>query len=267
MSLLLMNGAALGSGTLVGLVLGLVGGGGSILAVPLLVYAVGIASPHVAIGTSALAVSVSAFGNLMAHWRAGHVKWRCALVFASAGVLGALGGASLAKAIDGQRLLALFGVLMIVVGLAMLRRRRADGDPSLRLSKENAGALLPPLLGTGFAVGLLSGFFGIGGGFLVVPGLMLATGMPLTFAIGSSLVAVTAFGAATAASYSASGLIDWTIASLFIGGGLVGGFGGIALGQKLSKRKRALSMLFAALVIVVGVYVTMRGIIALTVAA
>ena len=188
------------SGGVVGLVLGLVGGGGSILAVPLLVYAVGVTSPHIAIGTSAIAVSLSALGNVVSHARAGNVKWRCAAVFASAGVVGAVAGSTVAKALDGQKLLVLFGALMIVVGLAMLRKRSAAGNPKVRLSMTTARELLPLLLGIGFAVGLLSGFFGIGGGFLIVPGLMLATGMPLTMAIGTSLVAVAAFGAATAAS-------------------------------------------------------------------
>lgn len=267
MTTLLANTAALGSGALVGLVLGLVGGGGSIIAVPLLVYVVGIASPHVAIGTSALAVSASAFGNLVAHWRAGNVKWRCALVFAAAGVLGAYGGSSFAKVVDGQKLLALFGVLMVIVGALMLRRRSGTGDPAIRLTRANARMLLPALLGSGFGVGLLSGFFGIGGGFLIVPGLMLATGMPLSFAIGSSLVAVTAFGAATAASYGVSGLIDWTIATLFIGGGLLGGVAGTMLGRRLSNRKQALGTIFALFVIAVGIYVTARGVTVLDMAA
>lgn len=267
MSMLLANGAALGSGALVGLVLGLVGGGGSILAVPLLVYAVGIASPHVAIGTSALAVSASALGNLLAHGRAGNVKWRCALVFAAAGVVGALAGASVAKAIDGQKLLALFGALMIVVGMMMLRRKGRAGDPFVRLTRANARTLLPTLLGTGFAVGLLSGFFGIGGGFLIVPGLMLATGMPLSLAIGSSLVAVTAFGAATAASYALSGLVDWPAAALFIGGGVLGGVVGVRLGQALAGRKQILGRIFAFFVISVGLYVAARGLLALNVLA
>ncbi|MGE3708905.1 MAG: TSUP family transporter, partial [Hyphomicrobiaceae bacterium] len=118
-------------------------------------------------------------------------------------------------------------------------------------------------VGIGFVVGVLSGFFGIGGGFLIVPGLMFAAGMPLTFAIGTSLVAVAAFGAATAASYAASGLIDWKIAALFILGGVMGGAIGVALGRVLSQRKRALSLLFASLVVTVGVYVIARGIIAL----
>ena len=247
------------SGAVVGLVLGLVGGGGSILAVPLLAYAVGITSPHVAIGTSAIAVSLSALGNVVSHARAGNVKWRCAAVFASAGVVGAVAGSTVAKALDGQKLLVLFGALMIVVGLAMLRKRSAAGNSKVRLSMTTARELLPLLLSTGFAVGLLSGLFGIGGGFLIVPGLVLATGMPLTMAIGTSLVAVAAFGAATAASYAVSGMIDWPIASLFVLGGLVGGIAGVAFGKALAARKRALSLTFAGLVIQVGLYVVARG--------
>lgn len=247
------------SGGIVGLVLGLVGGGGSILAVPLLVYAVGVASPHVAIGTSAIAVSLSALGNVVSHARAGNVKWRCAAVFASAGVFGAVVGSTVAKALDGQKLLVLFGVLMILVGITMLRKRSAEGNPKVRLSMTTARELLPLLLGIGFAVGLLSGFFGIGGGFLIVPGLMVATGMPLTMAIGTSLVAVAAFGAATAASYAVSGMIDWPIAGLFVLGGLVGGVAGVTFGKALAARKRSLNLTFAGLIISVGLYVIARG--------
>ncbi|MDV2986563.1 UNVERIFIED_CONTAM: sulfite exporter TauE/SafE family protein [Methylobacteriaceae bacterium AG10] len=256
-------GLAAGSGGLVGVVLGLVGGGGSILAVPLLTYAVGVNSPHVAIGTSALAVSVSAAGNLVPQWRAGNVKWRCAGAFSLAGVLGALAGSAAARAVDGQSLLALFGFVMLAVGGLMLRRRRGEGDPDVRLTKASAPVLLPWLLGIGFAVGLFSGFFGIGGGFLIVPGLMLATSMPLPMAIGTSLVAVSAFGAATAASYAVSGLIDWTLAGLFILGGALGGLVGARLGQRLAGHKRALTITFAGLVILVGLYVVARGLPAL----
>ncbi|MER2265978.1 sulfite exporter TauE/SafE family protein [Methylobacterium oxalidis] len=256
-------GLAAGSGGLVGVVLGLVGGGGSILAVPLLTYAVGVNSPHVAIGTSALAVSVSAAGNLVPQWQAGNVKWRCAGAFSLAGVLGALAGSAAARTVDGQSLLALFGFVMLAVGGLMLRRRRGEGDPDVRLTKRSAPVLLPWLLGIGFAVGLFSGFFGIGGGFLIVPGLMLATSMPLPMAIGTSLVAVSAFGAATAASYAVSGLIDWTLAGLFILGGALGGLVGARLGQRLAGHKRALTITFAGLVILVGLYVVARGLPAL----
>lgn len=157
----------------------------------------------------------------------------------SSGVVGAVVGSLVAKAIDGQKLLVLFGALMIVVGLAMLRKRRGAGNPDVHLSRTTARRLPPLLIGIGFAVGILSGFFGIGGGFLIVHGLMLATGMPLAVAIGTSLVAVGAFGAATAASYAVSGLIDWYLAALFALGALVGGFAGIALGKALATYKQA----------------------------
>ena len=104
---------AVGSGALIGLVLGLIGGGGSILAVPLLVYAVGESSPHVAIGTAACAVAVNAAVSLGLHARRAPIRWPCALVFSAAGIGGALAGAALGKMVDGQKLLALFGLLMI----------------------------------------------------------------------------------------------------------------------------------------------------------
>ena len=144
---------------------------------------------------------------------------------------------------------------MIVVGSVMLRKRQSGEDADVRLTAETAKELLPLLLGIGFAVGAFSGFFGIGGGFLIVPGLILATGMPLTSAIGTSLVAITAFGAATATSYVWSGLVDWSLAALFVLGGLAGGVAGVRAGQALAERKRALNVVFASLVIVVGAYV------------
>ncbi len=247
------------SGVIVGAILGLVGGGGSILAVPLLVYMVGIASPHVAIGTGAIAVAMSALANLGLHARAGNVKWRCAIAFSMAGVAGALTGAHFAKMVDGQRLLLLFGVLMLVVGIAMLQPRKDNGVGTIRLDSESALHLLPRLAGIGLAVGLMSGFFGIGGGFLIVPGLMLATKMPLKNAIGTSLVSVAAFGASTAASYALSGLIDWRIAAIFVAGGLLGGLAGVALGKKLAGQKFLLNYIFAAIVIAAGLYVSVRG--------
>ena len=249
---------ATGSGGIVGFTLGLVGGGGSIMAVPLLVYVVGVSSAHVAIGTSAVAVAASAAANLIGHARARTGKWICAAVFALAGSAGAAAGAHFGKLGDGERLLILFGALMIVVGLLMLRPRASGGDPDVRLAR-NSLHLLPWLIGIGFSVGALSGFFGIGGGFLIVPGLIAATGMPLINAIGSSLLAVTAFGLTTAASYAVSGLVDWPLAGLFVLGGAIGGLGGIALARRLSSHKHALTRVFAGLVIAVGSYVVVRG--------
>ncbi len=245
----------LASGSLVGFSLGLVGGGGSILAVPLLVYLVGVSNPHVAIGTSAIAVAANAAANLVNHARAGNVKWRCALVFAAAGVLGAFGGSTLGKMVDGQKLLALFAVLMMLVGALMLRGRHGEGNASVRLSRDN----LPKLVGLGLGAGALSGFFGIGGGFLIVPGLMLATGVPILNAVGSSLVAVTAFGLTTAVNYAFSGLVDWRLALLFIAGGIMGGLLGARSAKGLSEKRGALNLVFAALIFAVAFYMLVRS--------
>jgi uncharacterized membrane protein YfcA len=250
---------ALGSGSLVGFTLGLIGGGGSILAVPLLVYVVGVPDTHVAIGTSAIAVAGAAAANLIGHARAHTVKWPCAVVFAVSGIVGAAAGAQLGKMVDGSRLLLLFGVLMVIVGLTMLRPRPSGDNPDVALTVESMPKLLPLLIGTGFVVGALSGFFGIGGGFLVVPGLIGATAMPLINAIGSSLVSVTAFGATTAASYAWSGLVDWPLAGLFIAGGALGGLIGIALARHLAGHKHALTRTFSGVVIAVGLYVIGRS--------
>ena len=116
------------SGTLVGFSLGLVGGGGSILAVPLMVYFVGVPSAHVAIGTSAFAVAANAAGGLVNHARNRTVKWRCALMYAAAGVVGALVGSTAGKAFDGQKLLFLFAIVMFAFGAIMLRGRRNAGN-------------------------------------------------------------------------------------------------------------------------------------------
>ncbi len=244
-----------GSGSLVGFTLGLVGGGGSILAVPLLVYLVGVASPHVAIGTSALAVAANAGANLVPHARQRTIKWRCAGMFAAAGVVGAFAGSTLGKAFDGQKLLFLFAVLMMLVGALMLKSRGDPGNPDVQCERENA----PKVFGYGAATGLFSGFFGIGGGFLVVPGLMASTGMPMRNAVGSSLVAVAAFGLTAALNYAFSGLVDWLLAAVFIGGGIVGGFAGAAASQHLSAHKGALNVIFALLIFVVAAYMLWRS--------
>ncbi|SFP55326.1 sulfite exporter TauE/SafE family protein [Sphingomonas rubra] len=249
----LLLGALSGSG--VGFTLGLVGGGGSILAVPLMVYVVGVANPHVAIGTSALAVAANAGGNLIAHARAGTVKWRCAALYAGTGVVGALGGSTLGKQIDGQRLLALFALVMVAVGVLMLRGRGNAGDPGADCNRDNA----PRVLGYGFGTGAVSGFFGIGGGFLIVPGLIASTGMPMLNAVGSSLVAVTAFGVTTAVNYALSGWIDWPLAAIFVCGGVMGGVAGVAAARRLSDTTGRLRTLFACLVFTVAGYILWRS--------
>lgn len=259
MTPLLHDLVSLASGSIVGFSLGLVGGGGSILAVPLLVYVVGVSSPHVAIGTSALAVAVNAAANIAPHARAGHVKWSCALVFAGSGVAGAALGSTLGQLVDGERLLTLFALVMFATAFSMVRRGRGAAIPEVTLTRKNAAQLLPRLIGLGMAVGVLAGFFGIGGGFLIVPGLILATSMPIINAIGSSLVGITAFGSTTAANYALAGLVDWRLAALFISGGILGGAIGAWAATRLATARNALNIVFAAVIAVVGAYMLARG--------
>lgn len=244
------------SGGLVGFTLGLFGGGGSILAVPLMVYVVGVPSAHLAIGTSAFAVAANAFANLIGHARLGNVKWRCAGVYSVAGVIGAFIGSSVGKMVDGQKLLILFALLMLIVGVLMFRKRGSEGNPGAQCSREN----IHKVAGYGGLTGVFSGFFGIGGGFLIVPGLVASTGMPILYAIGSSLVAVTAFGLTTALNYAFSGYVDWMLAVIFIGGGVIGGFIGAYSAKRLSARKGLLNTLFATLIFVVAAYMLYRSI-------
>lgn len=250
---------ALLSGALVSFLLGLFGGGGSMLALPLLVHVVGVRSPHLAIGVSAAAVAANALTNLGVHARQKTVKWRCAMLFAASGVAGAAAGSMLGQRLDGQALLALFGVLMAGVGATMLRKPRSLGQPDVRLTRSSAPALAPPLIVLGLLIGGASGFFGIGGGFLITPALMWATDMPLSMAIGSSLVAVSAFGVTTAATYALSGLVNWPLAAVFALGGLVGGFAGARLTVKLAPRIHVLRTLFAVFVILAGCYIAAEG--------
>jgi uncharacterized membrane protein YfcA len=244
---------AVASGGLVGFSLGLIGGGGSILAVPLLVYVVGVSNPHVAIGTSAAVVTASALVNLATYAQRGLVKWRCAGVFALFGIVGALVGSTAGKMIDGQQLLGLFALLMIAVASFMLKGREEAGDASVRLNRNN----FPKLAAVSLMTGGLSGFFGIGGGFLIVPGLMLATGMPIAYAIGSSLVAIAAFGFATAGNYAIDGLVEWGLFGAFLLGGVLGAGVAMPVGKVIGHRG-GLAVAFSLVLLSVAAYMLFR---------
>jgi uncharacterized membrane protein YfcA len=246
--------SALLSGAAVGFSLGIIGGGGSILAVPLLLYVVGVSDAHIAIGTAALAVAINAFVNLLSHWRAGNVHWPCAVLFGSAGALGAIVGSTLGKLVPGENLLFFFALVMIAAGIASLRPRARDGEICRRVTSRIAFRLVV----VGLAAGMVSGFFGIGGGFLIVPGIMFGSGMPILNAIGSSLFAVGTFGLTTAVNYALSGFVDWGIAAEFILGGAIGGVFGMRAAVQLSAKKRGLNYLFAGVVFTVAAYMLVR---------
>ncbi|KQP39519.1 MULTISPECIES: sulfite exporter TauE/SafE family protein [unclassified Methylobacterium] len=242
------------SGSLVGLLLGLVGGGGSILALPMLIHVVGLRNTHVAVGTGAFAVAACSLVNLVGHLRVARVPWRAAGLFGAAGILAALLGADLSKQFDGHRLQFLFALVMLAAAGLMLKRRFAPAAAPLEVTRES----VPKLVGYGSATGLLSGFFGIGGGFLIVPGLVAATGMPLVSAVGCSLVVITAFGVTTGLSYALSHLVDWALVLAFVAGGAGGGLIGLRLRSVCIARKGALDTVLAAIIGGAGLVMLMR---------
>jgi len=242
-------------GALVGFLLALFGGGGSVLAAPLLLYAVGVDDPHVAIGTASAAVALNAALNLIGHARAGAVKWPCAIVFGASGLIGAFAGSTLAKAVDGRWLLLGFAAAMAAIAVSMLRTPRAAGDPDVHITP----ALMLRLTPMGAAVGFAAGFFGIGGGFLIVPGLMLAAGMTISNAAASSLVSVALFGASTATNYALSGLVVWELVAALVGGGAIGGGLGLIASRFLAGRETVLRRAFALMVFVVACYVAFKA--------
>lgn len=246
---------ALLSGAIVGVFLGTFGGGGSVLAAPLLLYLVGVEDPHVAIGTSAAGVAAIALFSLIGHWRGGRVKWPCAIVFAMCGLIGSILGSSLAKITQGDVLLLGFAAAMALIALSMFRKPRSAGDPNVTLTPRMVLQLAP----IGLVVGLAAGFFGIGGGFLIVPGLMLAVGMTMTNATASSLVSVAIFGAATSANYAMSGMVDGLLILLLLGGGGFGGGFGILLSKWLANRLRTARMAFAVMILCVAGFVALQA--------
>ena len=246
-------------GGVVGFTLGLIGGGGSILATPLLLYVIGL-SPHEAIGTGALTVSVSAFTNFASHFRAGNVRWRSAMLFAGVGMIGAFLGSLLGKSFNGKKLLFLFAILMVIVGIKMFRAKRSQALQHIPAGWRYCNReSIPKIIGAALAVGALSGFFGIGGGFLIVPALLFSTGMPMLFAVGSSLLGVGTFGLTTAFNYAISGLIDWPVAAEFVAGGFAGGWLGMQLACRLASHKNTLSRVFAGIVCIVSIYMLYKN--------
>ncbi len=249
---------SLASGGLVGFSLGLVGGGGSILAVPLLVFLVGVGSPHAAIGTAAVAVAANALIGLIQHARAGNVRWPCAAVFSSLGVVGAYLGARLGQAVDGRLLLALFALLMAAVAVLMLAappRRRRGGDAA-------AQSLQRAALGRGRSVG--GGTVGL-----------LRHRRRVFDRAGSGLLG--RFSDALRHRHLARGrlrlrhhhrrhlrplpaLVDWVIAALFVAGGAVGSYLGLRVVKRLSLRRGALETLFAGLILAVAAYTLWRSV-------
>jgi len=258
------------SGILVGFSLGLIGGGGSILAVPLLLYLVGLDSvpnaAHIALGTTALAVGLNAYVNSYMHVRKHNVAPRIGGIFAGVGLVGSLIGAYLGHITPGSSLLLYFSAVMMILGAYIAISRRASGagtrEEGPRLSEArrrcpglNAGKMLI-VAGAGLAVGLLSGYFGIGGGFLIVPALIFSSGICMTLAVGTSLLSVGTFGLASGLEYMFYGDVILLISLLYLVGGVIGGYAGTSLAVRTPRDR--LRVIYGIIIVIVGIYMALK---------
>ena len=240
---------ALPFGLAIGLLLGLVGGGGSILAVPVLVYLLGEPVKD-ATTESLLVVGTAALFGAADHARIGRVELRTGLTFGAAGAAAAIVGTALNRLVGGRAILLAFAVLLLVAAVAMLKR----GPESPTRDRELAFAHAPVGLGTGG----LTGFFGVGGGFVIVPALVLLLGLPLTLAVGTSLLVIALTSGAALAAHLASGSIDWIIASTFTGAAIAGALAGRRLGAIINPRR--LGQLFALLLVAIAVVLVAKNV-------
>jgi uncharacterized protein len=229
----------------VGIALGLLGGGGSILTVPLLVYVLGVEAKS-AIATSLLVVGVTASAALILHARAKRVQWRTGLLFGAAGMTGAYFAGRVAEAIPGTILLVAFGVMMLVTAVAMMR---GSGVPPTAKAPPRMSVV--KILLEGFAVGCVTGLVGAGGGFLVVPALVLLGGVSMHVAVGTSLVVVAMKSFAGLAGYLGHATIDWTLAAVITAAAVLGSLLGSAWAARLPQR--VLRRGFALFVLVMAV--------------
>ncbi len=229
----------------VGLSLGLLGGGGSILAVPLLVYVAGLDAKE-AIATSLLVVGTTSLAALVPHARAGRVRWRTGLLFGAAAMAGAYAGGRLAAFVPGPVLLLLFAAMMLATAVAMIRGRRA-------VSATEHGLRVGVVLLEGAVVGLVTGMVGAGGGFLVVPALVLLGGLPMSAAVGTSLLVIALKSFAGLAGYLASVDVDWPLALAVTGAAVVGSLVGGSLTGRIPAD--TLRRAFGWFVVVMGGFV------------
>jgi uncharacterized protein len=248
--------AALLLGALIGVLLGLLGGGGSILAVPALLYGVGMPL-SAAVPTSLLVVGASSATGVIPRLRTREVRWRLATVFGLAGAATAFAGAAVNRLLPPWLVLSGFAVLMIAAAVRMLRKQpEAGGDCALPGGGVNWRSCLPKAIGAGAAVGFLTGLFGVGGGFLIVPALALLLGLPMTAAVGTSLVIIVLNSAAGFAAYLGSIEFDYAITAAFAGSAIVGSIVAGHFAQRV--RAARLRRSFAYLVFVVAVLVLVQ---------
>jgi uncharacterized membrane protein YfcA len=232
---------------LIGVTLGMLGGGGSILTVPVFVYVMGF-EPKEAIGMSLPVVGTTSLVGALGHWRHGNLDWRAVLAFAPLAMGGALVGAQLGERVSGTFQLALLGIVMLGAGVLMLRD---GGRTEKAIPPRVGGAGRHVILGaTGLGVGVLTGLVGVGGGFLIVPALVLLAGVPIKRAVGTSLLVISLSTFAGAAAYHGEAALSWRVVAIFTVLAIVGTLAGTRIARWVPAR--GLRVAFGVLVLVLA---------------
>jgi uncharacterized membrane protein YfcA len=248
---------AVPAGLLIGLLLGALGGGGSILTVPVLVYLMH-QDPHAATAGSLLIVGITAAVGMIAHHRAGRVRLAPGIAFGVLGVAGSYTGTRLSASVPPDLLLSLFAGLMLAAAAAMLRRRRGMAGRPERAAGSTAFRRGLKILAAATGVGLLTGFFGVGGGFVIVPALVLALGFDMPAAAGTSLLVIAINSAAALAARLGGHLsLDWPLLAVFTAAALAGVVAGNRVASRVDPSR--LTAAFTVLLIAVAAYSLARS--------
>jgi uncharacterized membrane protein YfcA len=258
--------AAVGLGLLIGLVIGGLGGGGSILTVPALVFLLGL-SAQAATSASLVIVGVTAAVATIGHARSGHTGWRAGVFLALAGLPASLLGTRLNLLVEQDVLLLAFAGLMLLAAAGMLIRRR---DDSTAVDEADRPASVEPgragrwsrLIAAGLVIGFLTGFLGVGGGFVIVPALVLALRFPMPRAVGTSLLVIAMNAVVALAARAGAGSFDWEVIVPFTGAAVAASLGGTLLADRLPTRQLTTS--FGVLLVLVAGYVGVRAFLGLT---
>ncbi|HEY9524195.1 MAG TPA: sulfite exporter TauE/SafE family protein, partial [Thermopolyspora sp.] len=245
-----MFALTLAAAVVVGLALGLFGGGGSILTVPLLVYIAGVPAKS-AIAMSLFVVGVTSAISAVGHARAGRIRWKTGLIFGAAGMAGAYGGGLLGPHLPEALLMAAFALMMVATAVAMIRGRK-----TLKQAPAHKDLPITHVIVEGVVVGVATGLVGAGGGFLIVPALVLLGGMPMSVAVGTSLIVIAMKSFAGLAGYMQSVPIDWTITLSVTAAAVVGGIAGGWLAGRIDAIH--LRKAFGWFVLVMGAFVLSR---------
>jgi uncharacterized membrane protein YfcA len=258
--------ATVGLGLLIGLTMGALGGGGAVLTVPALVHVVGL-DVQAATTSSLVIVGISALTAALAHARSGRVRWKVGALFAAIGIAAGVAGTAANRLVHPDVLLLAFAAVVLLAAVAMLAGSRAPRpapppltDPAPATPRWTAGRIAS-IVGAALLVGFMTGFFGVGGGFVIVPALVLALGMPMPQAVATSLVVISLNSGAALLARAGTTDLDWAVVLPFTAATVAGSLGGKLVTDRVSSA--ALTRTFAVLLIAVAVYTATSSLISL----